>query len=607
MRSLIETIWRLRSPLLATHIIVTVISVAVVLPLAQFTMYSAVKLSGTQALTDQDIARFLFSPIGVSGLILVSSVLIVAAVLELSAMLWLIHADAKGHNASIINTLSTITMRLPRLMGYAARLILRLLVVILPFAALIGLVAWMLLTEFDINYYLTFHPPEFKRAILIIAPIVFCLFCVLLYLFVGWALAFQLALFTDTPISNVFAQSVARSHGLRKYISGQLVIWGILSISITIFVSVVLRWLIEVIMPDITASLPIIAIVGTVLMLIWSATFILIAAFNTGTLAMTLSHITQRADIHFPGKLPKTTTDKFQWLSYILITFVLASTGGSAVALYQGAGTPDNVAVIAHRGAAGIRPENTMAAMEAAIKDGTDWLEIDVQETAEGEVNVIHDSDFMKIAGNPLKVWDATAAKLANIDVGSWFDPAYSNERTPTLRQVLIAARGRTNVLVELKYYGHDVDLAGRVAAIVEQTDMVANTAFMSLNRDQMARMKAARPDWRVGLLAATAIGDLSKVETDFLAVSASSASAGFIARARKAGKDVYVWTVDDPLTMSRMMSRGAVGLITNEPAMAAQTIAARRDTPLIGRLMLEAADMIGLDVERKRYRDNSP
>jgi glycerophosphoryl diester phosphodiesterase len=342
-------------------------------------------------------------------------------------------------------------------------------------------------------------------------------------------------------------------------------------------------------------------------MLIWSATFILIAAFNTGTLAMTLSQIAQRADTHFPDRLSKTAPDKFQWLGYILIAFVLASTGGSAVALYQGAGTPDHVAVIAHRGAAGIRPENTMAAMEAAIKGGTDWLEIDVQETAEGEVIVIHDSDFMKIAGNPLKVWDATAEKLADIDIGSWFDPAYSNERTPTLRQVLIAAHGRTNVLVELKYYGHDVDLAGRVAAIVEQTDMVANTAFMSLNRDQMARMKAIRPDWRVGLLAATSIGDLSKVEADFLAVNASSASTGFITRARKAGKDVYVWTVDDPLTMSRMMSRGAVGLITNEPAMAVHTIAVRRDTPLIVRIMLEAADMIGLDVERKRYRDNSP
>jgi glycerophosphoryl diester phosphodiesterase len=607
MRSLIDTIWHLRNPLLAAHIIVTVISVAVILPLAQFTMYSAVKLSGTQALTDQDIARFLFSPIGLSGLILVSSVLIVAAVLELSVMLWLIHADAKGHRSTLVTTLSAITMRLPRLMGYAARLILRLLVVILPFAALIGLVAWMLLTEFDINYYLTFHPPEFIRAIVIIALIAFCLLCVLLYLFVGWALAFQLALFTDTPLSNVFAQSVARSQGLRKYILGRLVIWGVLSIFITIFVSAVLRWLIEIIMPDITASLPIIAIVGTVLMLIWSATFTLIAAFNTGTLAMTLSQIAQRADTDFPDKLSKTTTDKFQWLGYILIAFVLASTGGSAVALYKGAGTPDHVAVIAHRGAAGIRPENTMTAMEAAIIDGTDWLEIDVQETAEGEVIVIHDSDFMKIAGNPLKVWDATAEKLADIDVGSWFDPAYSNERTPTLRQVLMAARGRTNVLVELKYYGHDVDLAGRVAAIVEQTDMVANTAFMSLSRDQMARMKAIRPDWRVGLLAATAIGDLSKVEADFLAVSASSASAGFIARARKAGKDVYVWTVDDPLTMSRMMSRGAVGLITNEPAMAVHTIAARRDTPFIVRIMLEAADMIGLDVERKRYRDNSP
>ncbi len=607
MQNLIGTMWRLRNPLLAAHIMVTVISVAVILPLAQFTMYSAVKLSGTQALTDQDIARFLLSPVGILGLVLVSSVLIVAAILELAVMLWLIQADANGQSTALTTSLRAVIMRLPRLLGYAARLILRLLVVVLPFAALAGLVAWLMLTEYDINYYLTFHPPEFIRAVLLIAPIIIILLCLLLYLFVGWSVAFQFVLFTDVPLSRVFAESNTRSHGLRKYILGRFVLWGVFSVVITVLISISLRWLVVTIMPDISAALPVIAIVGSVLMVIWSAIFTLIAAFNSGTLAMVLSEITLRAKISFPDQLPSTGTDKLKWLSIILCMFVLVSTAGSAVALYQGAGTPDNVAVIAHRGAAGIRPENTLAAMEAAIKDGADWLEIDVQETAEGEVIVIHDSDFMKIAGNPLKVWDATASELADIDIGSWFDPAYSSERTPTLKQVLLTAKGRVKVLVELKYYGHDVDLAGRVAAIVEKTDMVADTAFMSLDRKQMARMKAIRPEWRVGLLAATAIGDLTKVKADFLAVSTSSASAGFIARARKASKDVYVWTVDDPLTMSRMMSRGAVGLITNEPAMAIKTIADRRDTPLVGRLMLEAADMIGLDVEQKIYRDNSP
>ena len=71
--------------------------------------------------------------------------------------------------------------------------------------------------------------------------------------------------------------------------------------------------------------------------------------------------------------------------------------------------------VIAHRGAAGKAPENTMASIRQAIEDGTDWIEIDVQETADGKVVVIHDSDFMKLAGVNMKVWDGTLHELKAI------------------------------------------------------------------------------------------------------------------------------------------------------------------------------------------------
>ncbi|NDY94435.1 hypothetical protein G3I74_01655 [Wenzhouxiangella sp. C33] len=94
------------------------------------------------------------------------------------------------------------------------------------------------------------------------------------------------------------------------------------------------------------------------------------------------------------------------------------------------------IEIIAHRGASVTRPENSMAAVEQALVEQSDWVEIDVQETADGQIVVAHDSDFMKMAGIDLKVWNATMADLAGIDIGSWFDPAYAAEHTPTLREV---------------------------------------------------------------------------------------------------------------------------------------------------------------------------
>ena len=139
------------------------------------------------------------------------------------------------------------------------------------------------------------------------------------------------------------------------------------------------------------------------------------------------------------------------------------------VLLLNSAHVTDDVAVVAHRGASGAAPENTLAAVRGAIADGADWIEIDVQETADGEVVVIHDRDLMKLAGVGLDTKDATLAELEQIDVGSWFDPVFAGERVPTLRAVLEEARGKAGVVIELKYYGHQQRLEARVAELVDR------------------------------------------------------------------------------------------------------------------------------------------
>jgi glycerophosphoryl diester phosphodiesterase len=231
-----------------------------------------------------------------------------------------------------------------------------------------------------------------------------------------------------------------------------------------------------------------------------------------------------------------------------------------------------------------------------ALDQGADIVEIDVQEIADGTVVVIHDSDLMKVGNNPLKVWEAGFDEIRAIDVGSWYGPEFAGQRIPTLAEVLEMCRGKARVDIELKYYGHNDRLEERVSQVVRETGMDDQVIAMSLKADIATSMKTIAPHWQVGLLTAKAVGDLSTAEHDFLAVHTGIASPGFIRRAHKAGKEVYVWTVNDRLNMSRMMSRGVDGIITDHPGLAREVLAERAELSSVERLLIAAALWIGLE-----------
>ncbi len=253
------------------------------------------------------------------------------------------------------------------------------------------------------------------------------------------------------------------------------------------------------------------------------------------------------------------------------------------------------VIAIGHRGAAGRAPENTLAAVDAAIEDGADLVEIDVQETTDGRVVVIHDSDFTKLAGVSTKIWDVSYEEALAIDIGNWFGPEFAGQRIATLEEVLYRCKGRTRVTIELKYYGHDQRLEERVVEIVERAGMAADVVIMSLKQDGIRKIRALRPNWTIGLLLARAAGDPTKIDADFLAVHTGLASRRFIRAAHRAGKQVYVWTVNDPIHMSRMIGRGVDGVITDDPALLNQVKERRAGLSSPERLLLEAAFWMGM------------
>jgi glycerophosphoryl diester phosphodiesterase len=264
-----------------------------------------------------------------------------------------------------------------------------------------------------------------------------------------------------------------------------------------------------------------------------------------------------------------------------------------------------DVQIIAHRGAARFAPENTLAAFERAIVDGADWIELDVLETADGEVVVAHDRDLKRVGGVNLPIETSTYEQLQGVDVGSWFGPEFAGERVPLLAEALELCKGRIGVVIELKYFGRSVALEERVVEIVEAADMAAEVVVMSLNYGGVQRMRSLRPDWRLGLITAVAIGNLTTVDADFLAVNGNLATALFIREAHVAGMDVYVWPIYERIEKARMISRGADGLITYDPALGRRILAQLEDMTPVERLMINVALLMGIVPEEEPRETN--
>ncbi len=118
---------------------------------------------------------------------------------------------------------------------------------------------------------------------------------------------------------------------------------------------------------------------------------------------------------------------------------------------------------------------------------------------------------------------------------------------------------------------------------------------LMSLKLDGLRKAAALRTDWTRGLLNTVSVGDLTRLDLDFLALNSAAASSSMIRRSHRRGMRVFVWTINDPVQMSVMLSRGVDGLITDEPALARRVIEFRDSLGPLGRLLIWLAGETGL------------
>jgi glycerophosphoryl diester phosphodiesterase len=594
--------WR---QLALTDIVGKITAFALLTPLVALLFRAVLAVSGKTVLADQDILLFLLHPVGWLTGILAGALLLCIVGLEQAALMAVLYANQAGRRTDVAAALRFALAHAWPVLRVTARMVGGTVLAVAPFLAMLGVTYLTLLGDYDINFYLKERPPAFQAAAGIGGVIVVTLAAVLLRLFTGWFYALPLVLFDDVPPGRALSVSRDRARGHRASLVAWIGGWALTVVAISAAATSTTIWLARVFVPRSVDSVALLSLAVGATLLAWAAVNLAVNLLGTTTFAAVLFTLYRRlpglGDVdasritRFERDSPRARiTLTRRRLTRWGIAGLLAAFGIGAFAVHT-ARLEDTVQVVAHRGSSKAAPENTMAAFKQAIADGADWIELDVQETADGEVVVYHDSDFMRLAGVGLKIWDATMADLQTIDIGSRFSPAFSDERVPTLGAVLDACKGRAGVVIELKYYGHDQQLEQRVARIVDERGMASQIVVMSLELDAVRKMKRLRPDWKVGLLISVSAGNLQNSGADFLAVNAAFADRRFVRSAHRRDTKVYVWTVDDASTMSAMMGRGVDGLITNKPALAKAVLAQRaRMSPAV-RLLLELAGILGV------------
>jgi glycerophosphoryl diester phosphodiesterase len=253
---------------------------------------------------------------------------------------------------------------------------------------------------------------------------------------------------------------------------------------------------------------------------------------------------------------------------------------------------PTGPLVIAHRGASAYAPEHTAAAYDLALEQGADYLEQDLQTTADGELVVLHDDTLDRTARGPAEactgaVTSKTLAQLRTCDMGSWFnethpdraDPAFAELRILTMAEVLQRYQGRVRFYIETKSPESQPGMEQRLLDVLESAglDLAATgeppVIIQSFSPDSLRLVHSLRPGLPLVQLLDVADGPADPSILDGVREYAigvgpffGNVDAPLVDAAHARCLVVHPWTVDDPAQMDRLLDAGVDGMFSNAP-----------------------------------------
>ncbi|WP_288595731.1 glycerophosphodiester phosphodiesterase [uncultured Ruminococcus sp.] len=573
-------------PLILFEILWKLVTLLVIAPACAGLIQLAIHLAKLKYLTTSNLLQFLRSP---------WTILLLAVLLLLAALytLFEIAAVCTCFRQSRFQKVRTTLGRMVRsglqsvqhfFRGGGPFLVLHLLVLIplMQFSATSGIFTAMGIPDF-LAYYMT--KKEFLLPIYVVAIILCCL------LSVRWV--FSSVLFTQNQCSyrSARATSVQLVRGRFWQTFFSVLVWNccyfaallVFLCMITVVVLMVIR---ATGSDDLIMSQAMRILKLLIQIVLWSFSFFATPICMAHLTALLEKRCVQMPEVVLPEPIPLSRSAKPFRRSTAVLTaccFTVAALGlnlsyvysvftGKAnfrLALFQ------NPTVMAHRGLSADAPENTLYAFSDAISVGADFIELDVQQTRDGVLVVMHDSNLKRTTGVNKDIWDVDYADIQNLDAGSWFDPAYANARIPTLEETLQFVDKRAKLNIEIKPTKHGSDtLEQDVAELITRYQYTDACYVTSFSYGSLKKVKEANPEIRTGYLMSVAYGQFYSLKyADAFSLNKVFVTSQVVNAAHQQGKQIFAWTVNSMSEVRSLCNLHVDSIITDDPVMVQNVI----------------------------------
>lgn len=573
-------------PLILFEILWKLVTLLVIAPACAGLIQLAIHLAKLKYLTTSNLLQFLRSP---------WTILLLAVLLLLAALytLFEIAAVCTCFRQSRFQKVRTTLGRMVRsglqsvlhfFRGGGPFLVLHLLVLIplMQFSATSGIFTAMGIPDF-LAYYMT--KKEFLLPIYVAAIILCCL------LSVRWV--FSSVLFTQNQCSyrSARATSVQLVRGRFWQTFFSVLVWNccyfaallVFLCMITVVVLMVIR---ATGSNDLIMSQAMRILKLLIQIVLWSFSFFATPICMAHLTALLEKRCVQMPEVVLPETVPLSRSAKPFRRSTAVLTaccFTVAALGlnlsyvysvltGKAnfrLALFQ------NPTVMAHRGLSADAPENTLYAFSDAISVGADFIELDVQQTRDGVLVVMHDSNLKRTTGVNKDIWDVDYADIQNLDAGSWFDPAYANARIPTLEETLQFVDKRAKLNIEIKPTKHGSDtLEQDVAELITRYQYTDACYVTSFSYGSLKKVKEANPEIRTGYLMSVAYGQFYSLKyADAFSLNKVFVTSQVVNAAHQQGKQIFAWTVNSMSEVRSLCNLHVDSIITDDPVMVQNVI----------------------------------
>jgi glycerophosphoryl diester phosphodiesterase len=223
-----------------------------------------------------------------------------------------------------------------------------------------------------------------------------------------------------------------------------------------------------------------------------------------------------------------------------------------------------DVKITSHRGDTIDSPENTLAAIEEAIHNGADFAEIDVQETKDLKLILLHDKSFKRTTGIDKSPWELTLNEIKELDAGSWFSNEYTGEKIPTLNEAIDYSKGKISLNIEIKTDKHNKNIAREVVKVIKENGIIDTCVVTSLDYEVLEEIEKYESKIKTGYIMYMAIGDLNKLNIDFYSVEETLINKKFIVDAHNNDREVHVWTINTVESMENILEFDVDNIITD-------------------------------------------